>query len=80
MSTFESKLNFIDRLVTIILFFNRALYVNFIGVASIISCACLSGIVLYAFYAKCDPLSRGVITSSDQVSFVISNESSLFGN
>lgn len=40
---------------------------NLIGVASIISCACLAGIAIYAFYAKCDPLQRGVIDKPDQV-------------
>ncbi|XP_037033725.1 sodium-coupled monocarboxylate transporter 1-like [Bradysia coprophila] len=44
-----------------------ALYVNLIGVASMISCACLAGIAIYAFYSKCDPLERGVITKTDQL-------------
>lgn len=33
-----------------------------------ISCACLAGIVLYAFYSKCDPIKRQVISQPDQVS------------
>jgi len=44
-----------------------ALYVNLIGVASIISCACLAGIAIYAFYSKCDPLQRKVIDQPDQL-------------
>ncbi|KAJ6647651.1 Sodium-coupled monocarboxylate transporter 2 [Pseudolycoriella hygida] len=44
-----------------------ALYMNLLGVASMISCACLVGIAIYAFYSKCDPLHRGVIKKPDQI-------------
>ena len=44
-----------------------ALYLNFIGVALLISCACLCGIALYGFYGHCDPLRAGAITKTDQL-------------
>lgn len=44
-----------------------SLYLNFIGVALLISCACLCGISLYGYYATCDPLKLGAITKTDQL-------------
>ncbi|XP_078590971.1 sodium-coupled monocarboxylate transporter 2-like [Branchiostoma floridae x Branchiostoma japonicum] len=44
-----------------------ALYLNIVGIAVITSCACLSGLVIYARYHGCDPLLAGAITSRDQI-------------
>lgn len=62
----DTEVNFL--VIIFLSFCYRALYVNLIGVASIISCACLAGIALYAFYSECDPIQRGVISQPDQVS------------
>lgn len=44
-----------------------SLYINFVGVASLISCACLCGIALFAHYAHCDPLKSKLIDKTDQL-------------
>lgn len=44
-----------------------ALYVNFLGVSVLISCACLCGIALYGYYADCDPFKLGHIQKTDQL-------------
>lgn len=38
-----------------------------IGMVLLLSCACLCGVSLYAYYSKCDPLALGVIKKTDQV-------------
>ena len=45
----------------------RSLYVNFLGVAFLISCACLCGVALFGVYYDCDPLKTGAITKTDQL-------------
>ncbi|OTF82445.1 sodium-coupled monocarboxylate transporter 1-like protein, partial [Euroglyphus maynei] len=44
-----------------------SLYVNFLGVAFLISCACLCGVALFGVYYDCDPLRTGAITKTDQL-------------
>ncbi|XP_015786014.1 sodium-coupled monocarboxylate transporter 2 [Tetranychus urticae] len=44
-----------------------ALYVNLVGVILMISCACLCGIGVFAYYADCDPLKAGKISKTDQL-------------
>ncbi|KPM05428.1 sodium-coupled monocarboxylate transporter 1-like protein 1 [Sarcoptes scabiei] len=44
-----------------------SLYVNFLGVAFLISCACLCGIALFGVYHECDPLKSGLIAKTDQL-------------
>lgn len=44
-----------------------SLYVNFLGVALLISCACLCGIALFAHYSHCDPLAAKLIDKTDQL-------------
>lgn len=44
-----------------------SLYVNFLGVAFLISCACLCGVALFGVYYDCDPLKTGAITKTDQL-------------
>lgn len=46
---------------------SRSIYLNFLGVASLISCACLCGVALYGYYAECDPLREGAIGKTDQL-------------
>ena len=41
------------------------------GIIAIISLSCLAGIVMYAFYAKCDPIKFGLIEKADQVCYKI---------
>ncbi len=33
----------------------------------LISCACLCGVAIFAYYSDCDPLALGVIKKTDQV-------------
>ncbi|KAL8561649.1 hypothetical protein ACOMHN_001381 [Nucella lapillus] len=44
-----------------------ALYVNLPGLMLIVSLCCMIGIVMFAFYADCDPISFGVVTKTDQL-------------
>ena len=45
----------------------RALCLAVVGMVVVVIAACLSGLVMYANYAECDPLSMGYIGKSDQV-------------
>ena len=42
------------------------------GIIAIVTIACLVGMVMYAFYAGCDPLKFGLIAKADQVCCVAS--------
>ncbi|XP_054159817.1 sodium-coupled monocarboxylate transporter 1-like [Oppia nitens] len=44
-----------------------SLYVNLIGMVLLISCACLCGISIFAYYSDCDPLTLGLIKKTDQL-------------
>ncbi|XP_071129767.1 sodium-coupled monocarboxylate transporter 2-like [Mytilus edulis] len=44
-----------------------ALWLNFPGLCIILYLCCLVGIVLYAFYRHCDPVTYGLIMASDQL-------------
>ncbi|XP_064191790.1 sodium-coupled monocarboxylate transporter 2 isoform X1 [Anguilla rostrata] len=44
-----------------------ALYLNLLGLLVITFCAVMSGLVMYAFYAQCDPWSAGIVQASDQL-------------
>lgn len=44
-----------------------ALWLNLPGMASIITLSCLVGVVMYAFYAKCDPVKFGLVQKPDQL-------------
>lgn len=33
----------------------------------LISCACLCGVAVFAYYSDCDPLTAGLIKKTDQV-------------
>lgn len=44
-----------------------ALWLNFPGLCIILYLCCLVGIVLYAFYRTCDPVTYGLIMASDQL-------------
>ncbi|XP_061102982.1 sodium-coupled monocarboxylate transporter 2 [Conger conger] len=44
-----------------------ALYLNLLGLLVIIFCAVMSGLIMYAFYAQCDPWSAGLVEASDQL-------------
>lgn len=45
----------------------RALLVNQVGLCLIVSSAATCGIVMFAYYADCDPLKSGRVTSPDLV-------------
>ncbi|KAJ8033683.1 Sodium-coupled monocarboxylate transporter 1 [Holothuria leucospilota] len=56
----------------------KALILASIGMVLVVCAACLTGIMMYAFYADCDPLKAGMIQTSDQlVPFLVME---LFGN
>ena len=60
--------------------FSRAIWLNFPGMAAIITLSCLVGVVMYAFYADCDPVKFGLIDKPDQVewrTFLINTQSFL---
>ncbi|KAL4220203.1 Sodium-coupled monocarboxylate transporter 1 [Mactra antiquata] len=44
-----------------------ALWLNLPGMASIITLSCLVGVVMFSFYADCDPVSFGLIQKPDQL-------------
>ncbi|WAQ95566.1 SC5A6-like protein [Mya arenaria] len=44
-----------------------ALWVNFPGLCVILLLSCMVGIVMYAFYSTCDPISFKLIMASDQM-------------
>lgn len=43
-------------------FFLRAIWINFVGLITLLCVCCWSGLVMYAYYFSCDPLSSGVRT------------------
>lgn len=45
----------------------RAIWLNLPGMAAIITLSCLVGVVMFAFYAKCDPVSVELVDKADQV-------------
>lgn len=38
-----------------------------VGLWALVSMCCYMGMVIYAFYHKCDPVTRGLIHKSDQL-------------
>lgn len=44
-----------------------ALYLNMVGLWVTVSLAILSGLTMYSVYKKCDPLTNGDVTTSDQL-------------
>ena len=51
------------------LIYFSALLLAVIGMVVVVSLACLAGLVMYANYANCDPLTLTSVKSSDQVIF-----------
>lgn len=47
--------------------FSRALLLNIPGMFIMITLSCLAGLVMYAYYADCDPLTIGIIDEPNQV-------------
>jgi len=45
----------------------KALYINWLGLAVIISLSCINGLVMYAYFYQCDPLTTGEVDASDQL-------------
>uniref|UniRef100_A0A667ZKQ9 Solute carrier family 5 member 12 n=1 Tax=Myripristis murdjan TaxID=586833 RepID=A0A667ZKQ9_9TELE len=43
-----------------------ALYLNLLGLFVILFCAVLSGLMMYAFYASCDPWTAQIVSAPDQ--------------
>ena len=50
----------------------RALYLNLLGLVVILCCAVFCGLIMYAFYADCDPWSAGRVSAPDQVCTLVS--------
>lgn len=52
-----------------------------VGIMLLVSMCCYMGLLIYAYYHKCDPVTRGVIGKSDQLLpyFVMHITSSLPG-
>ncbi|XP_072526641.1 sodium-coupled monocarboxylate transporter 2 isoform X2 [Salminus brasiliensis] len=44
-----------------------ALYLNLLGLWMILFCAVVSGLIMYAFYATCDPWTAGYVSAPDQL-------------
>ena len=44
-----------------------AIYVGYIGIALILVFSFLTGLIMYAFYECCDPLSAGWVSTKDQL-------------
>ncbi|XP_018319368.1 sodium-coupled monocarboxylate transporter 1 [Agrilus planipennis] len=38
-----------------------------VGIGALVSMCCFMGLIIYAYYHKCDPVTRGVIVKSDQL-------------
>ncbi|XP_060071549.1 sodium-coupled monocarboxylate transporter 1-like [Ylistrum balloti] len=45
----------------------KAIWLNLPGMAIILTVVCLVGVVMFAYYERCDPVTLGVIKSSDQL-------------
>ncbi|XP_033749405.1 sodium-coupled monocarboxylate transporter 1-like [Pecten maximus] len=45
----------------------KAIWLNFPGMMIILTVVCLVGVVMYAYYERCDPVTLGIIKSSDQL-------------
>ncbi|XP_069124075.1 sodium-coupled monocarboxylate transporter 1-like isoform X1 [Argopecten irradians] len=45
----------------------KAIWLNFPGMTMILTLVCLVGVVMYSYYERCDPVSLGIIKSSDQL-------------
>ncbi|OWF48465.1 sodium-coupled monocarboxylate transporter 1-like [Mizuhopecten yessoensis] len=45
----------------------KAIWLNFPGMAIILTLVCLVGVVMFAYYERCDPVTLGIIKSSDQL-------------
>jgi len=45
----------------------RAIYLNWVGLFFIIGLCCMNGLVMYAYFQDCDPLTAGQVTASDQL-------------
>lgn len=52
-----------------------------VGIMSLVSMCCYMGLVIYAWYYKCDPITRGAIAKSDQLLpyFVVQLAGSVIG-
>ena len=46
---------------------SRALFVSMVTYMVIVSVCIFSGVVMYAYYAGCDPYTSGKVNSADQV-------------
>lgn len=45
----------------------KSLYLNWMGLVLIISLSCMNGVIMYAYFHKCDPLTAGKVDASDQL-------------
>lgn len=47
--------------------FRRTIGILVVGLWVLVSMCCYMGLVIYAYYQKCDPVTRGWIDKSDQL-------------
>lgn len=45
----------------------RTVLILVVGIMSLVSMCCFMGLLIFAYYHKCDPLTRGTIHKSDQL-------------
>ena len=48
-------------------FISSALFLSWLGLVVIISLCCMMGVLIFAYYADCDPLTKGDVAAADQV-------------
>lgn len=51
----------------VLLFLNRTIFIMAAGIFIIVSLCCYTGLVIYATFYNCDPLTIGAIRKSDQL-------------
>jgi hypothetical protein len=53
-----------------VVIFSSTAYLSFAAITIYFSLFALSGLVIYAYYEGCDPISSGRVTEADQVGVV----------
>lgn len=51
------------------LLFSRSLYINLLGLLSILLCSVFAGMCLFSVYKDCDPWTAGLVSAPDQVQY-----------
>lgn len=53
--------------------FSRSLYINLVGLWSILLCSVFAGMCLFSVYKKCDPWTARRVSQPDQVARKVAN-------